>query len=79
MKIHQVKEEAPRFYARRIRDLVGHGEGIMGLMDSYPSNLDYVDEEDLCEIEKKALNGAGSLRPRHIAVRKCTETIIHGT
>ena len=34
--IHQTKRDDPVLWRRRLRDLVGHGEGIMGLTDSYP-------------------------------------------
>ncbi|MBI1372348.1 MAG: phosphotransferase [Phycisphaera sp.] len=34
--IHATKRDAPSLYTRRIRELVGHGECIMGLIDSYP-------------------------------------------
>lgn len=51
-EIHKIKHEAPRFYVRRIRELVGHGECILGLLDSYPSNLDFVDRLYLIAVEK---------------------------
>jgi hypothetical protein len=35
-EIHRLKHRDPIVYHRRLRDLVGHGEGIMGLTDSYP-------------------------------------------
>lgn len=34
--IHRVRGSDPGLYTRRIRELVGHGECIMGLTDSYP-------------------------------------------
>lgn len=55
VQIHSVKKDIPELYVRRIRDLLGHGECIMGLTDSYPSGLDYIDEKELCEIEKKCV------------------------
>ncbi len=33
---HADKREAPALYERRIRELVGHGECLMGILDSYP-------------------------------------------
>ena len=33
---HRVKRDEPTLYARRIRELVGHGECVMGILDSYP-------------------------------------------
>jgi len=53
VEIHSVKrKDAPKLYVRRLRDLLGHGEGIFGLTDSYPSGLDYVNEKFLVELEK---------------------------
>ncbi|MHC1585237.1 MAG: phosphotransferase [Candidatus Syntropharchaeia archaeon] len=51
-EIHSVKKNEKRLYIRKIRDLVGHGECIFGLIDSYPENTDFVTEEELEEIEK---------------------------
>ncbi len=36
VEIHQKRGPDPGLYTRRIRELVGHGECIMGLLDSYP-------------------------------------------
>jgi hypothetical protein len=55
-EIHGVKKDEPQCYVRRVRDLIGHGEGIMGLMDSYPPNLQYISEKNLREIEKKCID-----------------------
>lgn len=52
VEIHSAKKDAPGLYIRRIRDLVGHGEGIFGLTDSYPSGLGYVDEKFFVDFEK---------------------------
>jgi hypothetical protein len=52
VQIHNAKHEAPQLYVRRARELVGHGECIMGLLDSYPPELDFVRETDLIEIER---------------------------
>jgi len=55
VSIHKVKREAPWLYVRRIRDLVGHGEGIMGLLDSYPPDLDFASESRLIDIERDCI------------------------
>jgi hypothetical protein len=53
VQIHSVKrKDAPGLYVRRVRDLTGHGEGIFGLTDSYPSGLDYADEKFFVDFEK---------------------------
>ena len=54
--IHASKHDDRELYLRKIRDIVGHGECIMGLLDSYPDNLDFVGWEALCEIEKKCVD-----------------------
>jgi len=54
-EIHSVKKDAPGLYIRRIRDLLGHGEGIFGLTDSYPSGLGYADEKFFVDFEKNCL------------------------
>lgn len=50
--IHKLKKDAPYLYVRRARELVGDGECIMGLLDSYPPRLDFIKESDLIELEK---------------------------
>jgi len=72
-EIHSVKKDAPQLYVRRVRDLVGHGEGIMGLTDSYPSGLDYISNEDLCEIEKKCVEWRWKLKGK---LHRCSQ--VHG-
>ncbi len=72
-RIHTVKSDNAELYIRRIRDLVGHGECIMGLMDSYPEGLDYVDEKDLMQIEKRCVEWRWKLK--HFAHRL---TQVHG-
>jgi len=73
VQIHGLKKDAPRFYIRRIRDLLGHGEGIMGLTDSYPPKLDFIDEKTLCEIERKCVDWRWKLK--HMSHR-CSQ--VHG-
>ena len=62
VEIHDVKSDEAGLYVKRVRDLVGHGECIMGLCDSYPSGLEYINEEDLCEIEKRCVDWRWKLK-----------------
>jgi len=62
--IHQVKHDDPTLWQRRLRDLIGHGEGIMGLTDSYPKNLPCATEADLRAIEELANQWRWRLKPR---------------
>lgn len=50
--IHRVKLNAPHLYTRRIRDLIGHGECIMGLIDNYPPGHPFITSNLLQRIEE---------------------------
>ncbi len=50
-QIHSKKKKAPELYVRRIRELIGHSECIMGLIDSYAATLDDVTLQELKLIE----------------------------
>jgi len=63
-EIHSEKNDDAGLYVRRLRDLVGHGECIMGLCDSYPRGLEYIDEGELCEIEKSCVNWRWKLKTK---------------
>jgi len=62
-EIHQVTHKDPVLWRRRLRDLVGHGEGIMGLTDSYPQDLPYVTQAELQSIEEMANGWRWRLKP----------------
>jgi aminoglycoside phosphotransferase (APT) family kinase protein len=62
-KIHQVKQADPMLWQRRLRDLVGHGEGIMGLTDSYATELTFVTEAELRTLEEMANRWRWQLKP----------------
>lgn len=55
VEIHTRKKSAPELYRRRLRDLLGHGEGIMGLTDSYPPDFELASREFLEEVEKECV------------------------
>jgi aminoglycoside phosphotransferase (APT) family kinase protein len=55
--IHALKHDEPDLWLRRIRELVGHGECIFGVVDSYPA-LD----DTLREIERRSLEWRWKLR-----------------
>ncbi len=58
------KKTRSMLYARRIRDLVGHGECIMGLIDSYPPDWDFLPPSTLKEIEKSCIDWRFKVRPK---------------
>lgn len=63
-KIHANRHDDRELYLRKLRDIVGHGECIMGLTDSYPDDLDFVTWGDLCEIEKKCVDWRYKIKGR---------------
>jgi aminoglycoside phosphotransferase (APT) family kinase protein len=72
-EIHRVKGENPDLYVRRIRDLVGHSECIMGLIDSYPAKSDAVDRAVLKDIEHRCVDWRWNLKDRVHRLRQ-----VHG-
>lgn len=63
-EIHGEKEDAPELYVRRIRDLIGHGECIMGLIDSYPHDWSFPYPGVLRDIEAACVEWRWRLRGR---------------
>ncbi|HEX6290168.1 MAG TPA: phosphotransferase [Herpetosiphonaceae bacterium] len=61
--IHAVPHDDPLLWRRRLRDLVGHGEGIMGLTDSYPRDFPLATADDLRAIEDAANRWRWKLKP----------------
>ena len=62
-EIHALKHAAPGLYERRIRELIGHNECILGLTDSYPKGLDYIGPLQLAWIEKRCIDWRWRIRP----------------
>ncbi len=71
--IHRIKGENPGLYVRRIRDLVGHAECIMGLVDSYPSWQDVIPRRLLEDIELHCVHWRWLLKDRVHRLRQ-----VHG-
>jgi hypothetical protein len=61
-EIHSVKRDCPPLYHRKIRETVGHGECIMGILDDYPLNASFLDPGELCRIEKLCVDWRWRLR-----------------
>lgn len=60
--IHRNKMIAPQLYKRRIRELLGHGECIMGLIDNYPVDDSIARPEVLQQIEEMCLKWRWKIR-----------------
>ena len=64
--IHGVKysgEDAKVLYRRRIRDLIGHGECIMGIIDVY-EKVEFTTDQELIEYAEKCLVWWGKIRDK---------------
>jgi Ser/Thr protein kinase RdoA (MazF antagonist) len=62
--VHAVKHDEPTLYHRRIRELVGHGECLMGILDSYPHPYALLTPLVCEEIERAAVSARWHLRGR---------------
>ena len=63
-EMHAEKNAAPSLYTRRIRDLLGHGECIMGLIDNYPDRFEHIDQDLLKQVEKGCLEWRRRIKSR---------------
>lgn len=72
VEIHAVRGPQGGLYARRIRELLGHGECIFGVVDSFPGGA-AVSEQTLHEIERRCLAWRWRLKGRAERLRQ-----VHG-
>ena len=70
VEIHRVPGPDPGLYVRRLRDLIGHGECIFGVADSYPAGPLV---ESVREIERRALEWRWRLKAKAQRLRQ-----VHG-
>jgi hypothetical protein len=73
VEIHRLRENIPDLYIRRIRELIGHSECIMGLIDSYPAGNDVIDRSVLKGIEQQCVDWRWRLKDRVHRLRQ-----VHG-
>jgi hypothetical protein len=60
--IHRVRGPDPSLYVRRTRELVGHHECIMGILDAYLQTVDGVSLDVLKDIERRLVDWRWRLR-----------------
>jgi hypothetical protein len=72
-EVHSVKGEDSGLYVRRIRELVGHSECIMGLIDNYPAEALPAWGAQLVAIERSCVDWRQKLKGRVHRVRQ-----VHG-
>lgn len=68
--IHAERHEDPLRYQRAVRDLVGSGEGIFGLIDAYAPDVPAAPPERLMAIERSAVAWRWRLRSRAHRLRR---------
>lgn len=62
---HSIKLPDASLYTRAIRDLVGSGEGIFGIIDGYPAHADGAPQEQLDAIESLCVSWRPRLKHRY--------------
>ncbi len=72
-EIHAQKNDCPPLYLRKIRETVGDGECIFGILDDYPDSSSFLDAGELQDIEKICVEWRWLLRDK--ARRLCQ---VHG-
>lgn len=71
--IHAVRGTDPGLYTRRIRELVGHGECVMGLCDGYPPDAPFAPPQALERIEQACVRWRWKIKGRTHRLRQ-----VHG-
>lgn len=73
VNIHRMRGPDPSLYVRRVRELVGHHECIMGMLDSYPQEFDGLSADILKNIERALVDWRWRLKGNAHRLRQ-----IHG-
>ena len=72
-EIHGLRGTDPGLYVRRIRELLGHGECIMGIADGYPTKHGFITRDLLESIERRCVRWRWRLKGRAHRLRR-----VHG-
>ena len=72
-RLHRERVPGTDGYRRAVRDLVGHGEGIFGMVDGYGADVPGAPPSRLRELERRCLEWRWRLRGREDRLRR-----IHG-
>jgi hypothetical protein len=70
VELHGVRLADDVAWRRAVRDLVGHGEGIFGIVDAYPQEVPGAPREQLERIERQCLEWRWRLRARADRLRR---------
>ncbi len=72
--IHSLKKTSKELYLRKLRDIIGHGECLMGVFDTYPGGAKITPGE-MASIEKKCIDWRAKLKSKFFYRRLCR---VHG-
>lgn len=70
VEIHAAPGPRPEAYTRAIRDLVGHGEGVFGLVDAYGADVPAASPARLRDLEHRLVDWRWRLRGRAGRLRR---------
>lgn len=73
VEVHSVPGPDPALYLRRVRELVGHGECVMGILDGYPERHGFITPQLLESVEQRFVRWRWKLRSRTGRLRR-----VHG-
>ena len=60
--IHSRKKDSTRLYYRKLRDIIGHGECLMGVLDTY-DGAGFTGLAEMADIEKRCVDWRARLKP----------------
>lgn len=69
-EVHSERVDQPELYVRRVRELLGHGECIMGVVDNYPQDLQRTLRDWFIELEKLCVTWRWRLKERTHRLRR---------
>ncbi len=72
-RIHAKKKNSVQIYRRKVRDTIGHGECLMGVLDTYQNGAGFTTPEEMASIEKACIDWRTRLKPLHARL-----SITHG-
>ncbi|WP_437671099.1 phosphotransferase [Sorangium sp. So ce131] len=70
IELHEAPGAQPGSYRRAVRDLVGHGEGIFGIIDGYPDDVPGAPPGRLQAIEQRCVEWRWKLRGRDLRLAR---------
>jgi hypothetical protein len=61
-KANSKKKDAPELYYRKVRDIIGHGECLMGVFDTYSADNNFTNLAEMAAIEKACVDWRAVLK-----------------